>query len=71
MHVLFLLKVRLNAEPANGATPLHAAAEQGFAACAHALLRGGADPEDRSMGGLAPLHSAAMHGRREVRACMS
>jgi len=52
----------LNSEPANGATPLHAACERGFPLVAAALLAAGASPEDRSMRGVGPLHSVAMHG---------
>lgn len=56
-----------NLEAANGARPLHAAAENGKVEAARALLAGGADPDAGfSMLGVSPLHLAAQYDRVEV-----
>lgn len=57
---------RPNAEPGNGATPLHAAAEHGHADVVEELLEAGAPVDDRSMSGVSPLHLASGYGRGAV-----
>ncbi|KAH8052213.1 hypothetical protein JL722_10313 [Aureococcus anophagefferens] len=60
-----------NTEPANGATPLHAAAENGHAAAARALLDAGAAVDAGfSMVGVSPLHLAAQYDRPDVAALL-
>eukprot|EP00633_Aureoumbra_lagunensis_P008202 CAMPEP_0197305498 /NCGR_PEP_ID=MMETSP0891-20130614/1586_1 /TAXON_ID=44058 ORGANISM="Aureoumbra lagunensis, Strain CCMP1510" /NCGR_SAMPLE_ID=MMETSP0891 /ASSEMBLY_ACC=CAM_ASM_000534 /LENGTH=752 /DNA_ID=CAMNT_0042786587 /DNA_START=490 /DNA_END=2748 /DNA_ORIENTATION=- len=53
-----------NQEEANGARPLHAAAERGHTAVAQALINAGADLDGGfSMAGLTPLMLAAQHNQ--------
>ncbi|KAH8075145.1 hypothetical protein JL721_1140 [Aureococcus anophagefferens] len=58
-----------NTEPANGATPLHAAAENGHAAAAR-LDAGAAVDAGFSMVGVSPLHLAAQYDRPDVAALL-
>ena len=54
-----------NAEAGNGATPLHAAAENGHPYTARALIDGGAALDSMDMG-VTPLQLTAQYGRHEV-----
>ena len=60
-----------NTEAGNGATALHAAAENGRAETAKALLERGADPDGGfSLSGVSPLHLAAQYDRPDVAAVL-
>jgi ankyrin repeat protein len=54
-----------NSEPGNGATPLHAAAEEGHSEVIQIMLDYGADVNSLAMG-VAPIHLAAQYNRYNV-----